>query len=580
MKKALPTLDVPTMFIFWIIGLFLYPSKYANAFLTSYAPTIQTSWLTWLVARAAWFLLWFVGYRLSAILASWIALSINKTRNPFFVMPLQEGTNGKYYRRYKIYTFMMVFFIPLHIFLSFYGFGLSWWGEKGVLNQLAPFIYLASLYMTYYISGRAAGILEQIEAYMEIEAEKNIRVVRSAVHTGVIILSVLITVAIMTLIYKAYINPLVMGIIVLAIPAMVFAWLLTKMFLNTFGSLFRPKHTKLEDLRTAIDVTYLLDELFLLLFMFNPSGSASKWVILFGLICLTVLAVRWDRQYKVGGLIRFLGLGLPIGIVTLSITLFPKPLYEPVSAWYLFQAEVFMTAFAPTMWLQTALLTRRSGFGNIWVLLKVIWKAKRVALIMIAILLQFTFMASNNFWPSNMQLQYAVPLLAILTNAFLIFRPPLAIVLTGSKSWELMDDVSKTLFPHRTIALLDEQSFIGAEFFLMQVDNLRAMKQFEWKELVTTLVDIATIVIVDTRISGESLKYETGLMLGNERIHKAIFVVGFHGESPALEANRDSIGASQLLTVTEEELSGVLHWFLRTGKIQKTPALEGIILYQ
>jgi hypothetical protein len=189
------------MLIFWIIGLFFYPSQYTTQLLASYSPTIQASWLTWLVARAAWFLLWFVGYRLSAILASWIALSVNKTRNPFFIMPLLQGVNSKYYRRYKIYTFLLALFMPLHIFLSLYGLGVGLWTAEDSSKLLYAIVCLALLYMTYYISGRAARILELIESYMETEAEKNNRIIRSASHLGVIILSVAITLVLMAFFY-------------------------------------------------------------------------------------------------------------------------------------------------------------------------------------------------------------------------------------------------------------------------------------------------------------------------------------------------------------------------------------------
>src|SRR4051812_6892751 len=105
MTKAVPPWDVATMLAFWVIGLFFYPAARASSFYadstTGDVPTAAS-----LFTRVTWFVLWLVGYRLSAIIASWLAILVNTNRDPSFTARLQ----GRYYESYKRRTLILVLY--------------------------------------------------------------------------------------------------------------------------------------------------------------------------------------------------------------------------------------------------------------------------------------------------------------------------------------------------------------------------------------------------------------------------------------------------------------------------------------
>jgi len=257
--------------------------------------------------------------------------------------------------------------------------------------------------------------------------------------------------------------------------------------------------------------------------------------------------------------------------MAISLTLFPKPLGgTDLSSWYLLQVLNFMASIIPAMWIESALLTGSIGLETIPIIAIIIWKTRRGILTFAAIgaLIGFTvfflWQYGRSFFP-----QYGLHFLVVLCvgNILRIFTPPVAVVLTAARSDSLVETTGQTLFPHRILAMLNEKKFLGAMFFSNQTDNWYALPKADWKEIVRRLVDIVPVVVVDTRIPGDSLKHETGLMLDPKRVSKAIFIVGENGEKPALEANRRQIGTSRLLLITEYELPQLLTLFKQTGNI-------------
>lgn len=264
--------------------------------------------------------------------------------------------------------------------------------------------------------------------------------------------------------------------------------------------------------------------------------------------------------------------GIPIVITALSIAIFPKPVGgRDLSSWYLFLVLTFLTSIIPAMWVETAILTKRTGLESVPIIAAITWKARRGILLFAAIGASLGFVIYY-FWHYGYLLfpQYGLHFYFILYIGVILrlFQPPVAVVLTAARSHTLVETVGRTLFPHRTVAMLNEKKFLGAMFLSEETDNLYAFPTVDWRKMVRRLVDIVPVVIVDARIPGESLKYETGLMLDPKRVNKAIFVVGVQGEKPALEINQHKIGNSKLLLVMEHELPVVLSEFKQTGHIR------------
>jgi hypothetical protein len=263
-----------------------------------------------------------------------------------------------------------------------------------------------------------------------------------------------------------------------------------------------------------------------------------------------------------------------LALVGLSLSLIPMPSGgRELGAWLLYQFVFFLCSIAPQFWFQTALWSRRPGFRSAIVLVGLLWKTKVGAILFACMAVQTGIvmytLANHGVEPFPFAIPYTI---VICTSVIiLLLRPPMAIVLTGSRSRELMEIVAHQLWPYRIVALLDGNKLGTALFFSQQIDNLRAWSNIpglpsdDWKNVVRKLVEVASIVVVDTRVPGDNLKWETGYMLDPERSPKAIFLAGPHGESPSLEANAEKARKSRYLKINYPYLVSTLeqalnHW--------------------
>lgn len=136
----------------------------------------------------------------------------------------------------------------------------------------------------------------------------------------------------------------------------------------------------------------------------------------------------------------------------------------------------------------------------------------------------------------------------------MLLQPPVVLILANSNAevFELMVDLHSVTFPRRQVSLLDE----GAIAFRADVDvtfklsamlnpawSLRAVDNGVWRDRVQQLVELAPIVIVDTRVATSFTIWEAALMLQPPQVKKAIFVVGPREYAPTLWAHR-AVGSS------------------------------------
>jgi hypothetical protein len=226
------------------------------------------------------------------------------------------------------------------------------------------------------------------------------------------------------------------------------------------------------------------------------------------------------------------------------------------------------------MWVESILLFGPKILKTVPVIALASWKSKRGVLLFLVIIASVSTILFFHLDLGDLFLllpRYGLHILFTLyiVNLLRFLQPPAVIVLTSARSHLLIETVSHSFFPHRSIAMISEKKFVGAMFFSNQTDNLRAFDQANWEKIVQSLVDVTPIIVVDTRVPGKSLVWETGLMLDPIRVDKAMFLTGLFGEKPALDANKDKIGNSKLFLTTEKMLPIHLAVCKQNGRIPK-----------
>ena len=247
----------------------------------------------------------------------------------------------------------------------------------------------------------------------------------------------------------------------------------------------------------------------------------------------------------------------PAGIVLFSLWLFgilpvsppqwltsgtvPDPMVaRPALARNVFLALLIMVSVVPFMWIDTLRLRRGFPLRHVSTMIRMVFASRRGAMAFLAM----GYLAAQGAW----LVSHGVPAGSILVRiglvivcgvATILLLPPVAIVLANSSraSGQLLEAVSRCLFPYRVVSLLDGEH-LGPTMFASPHDNLRTLLGNSWRGTVHRLVDISPIVIVDARSATPPLCEEIGYMLDRSRVGKAVFVVNADGSAPGLEASR------------------------------------------
>jgi hypothetical protein len=123
---------------------------------------------------------------------------------------------------------------------------------------------------------------------------------------------------------------------------------------------------------------------------------------------------------------------------------------------------------------------------------------------------------------------------------------PPAVLLLGTSRPEtvnLRERLERGLHPYRIIVLLDSSVINSATHTpfqrnLLAWDNFRTTLKHDWLSVVLPLMDIAPMIVVDTRVASPCVIEEIRHTLNTQLITKTIFLTGINGQAPAL----DSVG--------------------------------------
>lgn len=105
-------------------------------------------------------------------------------------------------------------------------------------------------------------------------------------------------------------------------------------------------------------------------------------------------------------------------------------------------------------------------------------------------------------------------------------------------------------------------------------DVLRVSDSNSWQVGVRELIDLAPIVVVDTRVCTQALLFEAFTMLTGEYAHKAIFLSEDDGACPVLERLLDEgrLSPDSLATiVNEDELGPLLQRVVKSSEALPKP---------
>ncbi len=179
-------------------------------------------------------------------------------------------------------------------------------------------------------------------------------------------------------------------------------------------------------------------------------------------------------------------------------------------------------------------------------------------MLLVYLLVGFGFSANFPF-PWGFVVSYFILSKSIKYN---LIMPPTVLFLGSSTNLtiETKRNLTSSLFPLRVISFLSNrdcqefyQDLDRPGLFRSNWDNLRSASGQDWQRLVSSFMDLAKIIIVETRIPTEAVIQEIEWLLEPDRKTKSCFIIGDDGSSPVLEAF-SGIQKGSLKCITEKEL--------------------------
>jgi hypothetical protein len=97
-------------------------------------------------------------------------------------------------------------------------------------------------------------------------------------------------------------------------------------------------------------------------------------------------------------------------------------------------------------------------------------------------------------------------------------------------------ELARALRPQRIVFLLSDDISVGIyNHDDFSRDNLRTPNDVDWRDVVHPLIDLVAVVIIDTRALTPPVGEEISRLATTDSLENTLFVVGDHGESPALQ---------------------------------------------
>lgn len=152
---------------------------------------------------------------------------------------------------------------------------------------------------------------------------------------------------------------------------------------------------------------------------------------------------------------------------------------------------------------------------------------KRTLVILLFLPIAFySFVTEHRLWSALHPYAPNIALILFVGAFFYLFRPPSALILTTSSEGAklLLNVASTTLFPLRTVALLDTKR-VTLPAHMLGEDNLRTFNFSNWQSAVRVLMDTAPLIVIDGRTPSEVVAEEMGWIASSpSRLSKTIII--------------------------------------------------------
>lgn len=176
-------------------------------------------------------------------------------------------------------------------------------------------------------------------------------------------------------------------------------------------------------------------------------------------------------------------------------------------------------------------------------------RGKRSFLALVFFALGFYVLASEYRFINALH-PYALNVFLVIAfgAAIHLFRPPVALALTSSCAdcEDFLDLVSSSLFPLRTVMLLDT-SRVQRQLHMTEGDNLRTFEFANWEIAVQTLMDSVPLIVIDGRNPSTVVAKELEWICQSSLRSSRTIIVS--DNSGRIQLDTSSLQAGQLLSL-------------------------------
>ena len=195
---------------------------------------------------------------------------------------------------------------------------------------------------------------------------------------------------------------------------------------------------------------------------------------------------------------------------------------------------LILISIGPFFWIDTFRFYRRSFFPDLKTMLKLNMRSKqglrRVFVILLLMGTTTSMVLQGIPWDSYL---VRISFLAICATFLIFMLPPTAIVLGSSDNdLRFLYEIAAALFPLRIVTLFKQ---IPEDIFVFKHDSLRTTRGRSWQDAIYSLLEIAPLIIVDTRTPTPNLDEEIRYIWQRKIFDKAIFIKSNDGNLPAIE---------------------------------------------
>jgi hypothetical protein len=150
--------------------------------------------------------------------------------------------------------------------------------------------------------------------------------------------------------------------------------------------------------------------------------------------------------------------------------------------------------------------------------------------------------------------------------------PPSVLCLSSSREdaiW-IQERIATSCFPHRVVSLYRLDPLNERNPSNIEADIFRTRDDSQWRSAVRTLLKIAPVLVIDTRLDTSALREEIACVFESKLDYKAILILSVEGEVLGLQGLHESKRNAACLHVTSVE--GFI-WYI-TGYRRLQPTLE------